>query len=176
MLQFKTLMGVVFKPHRLLGDDFHPGQAGRQDPTEKPMALLAGLALSASVRLATAGANASIFAIYGGSSTAALAAAGINTQLGGVAGNAKVGYNFSAIEAAHKQDGVTTFLDVDFIWKGRSYLNVGWEASLTDLVSAAVPHLRSGAVTGLFLGDVRAARAREPGPLVADPLRAAGAL
>ena len=117
--------------------------------------MLAGLALSASVRLATAGANASIFAIYGGSSTAALAAAGINTRLGGVAGNAKVGYNFSAIEAAHKQDGVTTFLDVDFIWKGRSYLNVGWEASLTDLVSAAVPHLASGAVTGLFLGDVR---------------------
>jgi hypothetical protein len=27
-------MGVVFKPHRLLGDDFHLGQAGRQDPTE----------------------------------------------------------------------------------------------------------------------------------------------
>ena len=27
-------MGVVFKPHPLLGEDFHPGQAGRQDPTE----------------------------------------------------------------------------------------------------------------------------------------------
>ena len=34
MLHFTTLMGVVFKPHRLLGDGFHPGQAGRQDPTE----------------------------------------------------------------------------------------------------------------------------------------------
>ena len=27
-------MDVVFKPHRLLGDDFHPAQTGRQDPTE----------------------------------------------------------------------------------------------------------------------------------------------
>ena len=41
MLQFKTLMGVVFKPHRLLGDAFHPGQAGRQDPTEEAIAVLA---------------------------------------------------------------------------------------------------------------------------------------
>jgi hypothetical protein len=27
-------MGVVFKPHTPLALDFHPGQAGRQDPTE----------------------------------------------------------------------------------------------------------------------------------------------
>jgi hypothetical protein len=34
VLQFKTLLGVVFKPHTPLACDFHPGQAGRQDPTE----------------------------------------------------------------------------------------------------------------------------------------------
>jgi hypothetical protein len=34
VLQFKTLMDVVFKPHPLKLEDFHPGQAGRQDPTK----------------------------------------------------------------------------------------------------------------------------------------------
>ena len=34
MLQLKTLIGVVFKLHVPLGEDFHPVYSGRQDPTQ----------------------------------------------------------------------------------------------------------------------------------------------
>ena len=34
MLQFKTLIGVVFKLHLPLGEDLDLGYSGRQDPTE----------------------------------------------------------------------------------------------------------------------------------------------
>ena len=34
VLQFKTLMGIVFKPHLNKREDLHPVCSGRQDPTE----------------------------------------------------------------------------------------------------------------------------------------------
>ena len=102
----------------------------------------------------SAAGNVSIFAIYGGADPATLRAAGINTILGGAPKLAD-GYNFTAIKEDHARLGMATFVDVSFIWKGRSGLARGWQAGLAELVqnAAASGVLSSGAVTGLFLGD-----------------------
>ena len=65
-------------------------------------------------------------------------------------------YNFSSITAAFKAYNMSSFVDVEnVIWHGRSASSLvpGWEATLRDIVTAASPHLASGAVAGLFLGD-----------------------
>ena len=99
--------------------------------------------------------NVSIFAIYGsGADPATLRAAGINTILGGAPKLAD-GYNFTSIKDDHARLGMATFVDVSFIWHGRSGLAPGWQAGLAELVQSAAASgvLSSGAVTGLFLGD-----------------------
>ena len=74
--------------------------------------------------------------------------------------NASGAYNFSSITAAFDAYNMSSF-GVEDIWHGRSEscaargncVAPGWQAALRDIVAAASPHLASGAVAGLFLGD-----------------------
>jgi hypothetical protein len=75
--------------------------------------------------------------------------------------NASGAYNFSSITAAFDAYNMSSFIGVEDIWHGRSEscaargncVAPGWQAALRDIVAAASPHLASGAVAGLFLGD-----------------------
>ena len=65
-------------------------------------------------------------------------------------------YNFSSITAAFDAYNMSSFIDVEgVVWRGRSASSLvpGWQATLREIVTAASPHLASGAVAGLFLGD-----------------------
>ena len=57
---------------------------------------------------------------------------------------------WKATPAGHKNQNETGLLD-------------GWEGSLSAVLTAAEPHLRSGAVVGVFLGDERCVSQSSPG-------------
>ena len=74
--------------------------------------------------------------------------------------------SLDALVEAYEQYGMRGFLSVQHVgvWKAvaaghhnqnETGLMAGWRVNLTAALTAAVPHLRSGALAGIFLGDER---------------------
>ena len=69
--------------------------------------------------------------------------------------NPSTQFNFTSIERSFHKHGVASFLDIEDMTWLRQLCGVqsNWQTNLDAVLSQAKPHLDSGAVIGVFLGD-----------------------